>query len=237
VEAALAFLDRHGVPGGKLSILDIGCGPGSFALAFARRGHNVTALDHAGKMLEMLREKLAAEQGLPGAVQTVLADWTELDLDDRGWRGRFDLVFASMTPGIRDVATLEKAMAASRCFVYLSRFAGPRIMPSLEAAWEELRGGTYHSPSLDIIYPFNWLYASGFRPVIGYNRWEREHRQTAEEALEELLDILSMRMPVDNVSEQKVRELVISRSDQGLVVERKGATAAMLLWRVDGELL
>ncbi len=235
VTAVLEFLVSNGALGGKMKILDIGCGPGAFALAFARLGHDVTALDPAEKMLELLQEKLARERDLAGTVVPLQDDWTELSPDDYGWRGHFDLVFASMTPGIRDVATLKKAMTASRRFVYLSSFAGPRTMPSLEAVWRELHGTPYRSYAVDILYPLNWLYTSGYFPVVRYHRWEREHRQTLEEATAEVLEILSMRMHLDEETRSRVQALMAGRSDRGLVTEKKGATAAMLLWRVDRE--
>jgi len=51
--AALAAFER----GGRL--LEVGCGTGTDALFFARRGHRVVALDPSAAMLEVAREKIA----------------------------------------------------------------------------------------------------------------------------------------------------------------------------------
>ena len=164
VEETLAFLDGYGILNNKLRILDLGCGPGNFSVALAERGHEVVALDPAEKMLAMVEEKLVGQPALKDLVAPVLADWVPLSLEQFGWHGYFDLVFASMTPGVRDVATLQKVMRASRQYVYLSRFAGSRTQPSVEAVWARFQSKPYYSQSLDILFPQNWLYASGYRP-------------------------------------------------------------------------
>jgi SAM-dependent methyltransferase len=46
--------------GGALDALDAGCGTGFLSLALAGRGHRVTGVDFAPKMLEAAREKAAA---------------------------------------------------------------------------------------------------------------------------------------------------------------------------------
>lgn len=238
VDQVLAFLDRYGVLSESLRILDLGSGPGNFALALAGRGHRVVALDPAENMLAQLEEKLAESPELQPFVRTVAADWIPLDLDDYGWDGYFDLVFASMTPGIQDVATLQKAIRASAKYVYLSRLAGPRTHPAVDAIWERLHGGNYYSHSLDILYPLNWLYSAGYRPAVHFSRWEREHRQPAEDAVDEIRDVLAMRMDVDEGMLADIRRYAREKADpDGFLTEKKGATSGMLLWRVDKAIL
>jgi ubiquinone/menaquinone biosynthesis C-methylase UbiE len=42
-------------------VLDIGCGPGDLAIALARRGHHVTAVDISGVAIDQARAKAARE--------------------------------------------------------------------------------------------------------------------------------------------------------------------------------
>lgn len=238
VEETLAFLDTYGILNRQLRILDLGCGPGNFALAFAERGHQVVALDPAANMLAMLEEKLQAKAGCKKLVTTVQADWVTLSLVEYGWNSYFDLVFASMTPGVCDVGTLQKSMAAAKHHVYLSRFAGPRNHPSVENVWNQFQAKPYYSLSLDILFPHNWLYASGYRPVQHFAQWEREHTQAVENAVEEIKNVLALRMDLDGVAEETIRRYVEERADkEGMFTEVKGATSAMLLWNIKKSVL
>ncbi|MBS4023243.1 MAG: class I SAM-dependent methyltransferase [Dethiobacter sp.] len=238
VGEVLAFLDTYGALYGRLRILDLGCGPGYFSLAFAERGHEVVALDPSETMLSLLEEKLSTRPELRTSVKKVVADWIVLDLDEFGWRGYFDLVFASMTPGIRDVDTLQKAMAASKRYVYLSSFAGPRIQPSVGAVWQHFNDKPYSSLSMDILFPQNWLYAAGYRPSLHFVNWAREHSQPVEEAVEEIKDMLALRMDIDQNVEDYILAHVESRADaDGRFSEYKGATSAMLLWDIEKKVM
>ena len=67
-------------------VLDAGCGTGALAVEAARRGANVIAVDLAGTLLDLARERLPA--GLPGAVQFIAGDMLDPAF------GRFDHVVA-----------------------------------------------------------------------------------------------------------------------------------------------
>ncbi|HII00559.1 TPA: class I SAM-dependent methyltransferase [Methanosarcinaceae archaeon] len=47
-------------PGGRLKILDVGCGTGELSLLFAEMGHEVTGIDLSEKMLEKAKAKARA---------------------------------------------------------------------------------------------------------------------------------------------------------------------------------
>jgi ubiquinone/menaquinone biosynthesis C-methylase UbiE len=73
---------------GARSVLDIGCGTGTFACMLAGRGIEVTAVDPAGAMLEVARAKPGAD-----AVRWVHGDATTLPHSRAGharvvWRDR-----------------------------------------------------------------------------------------------------------------------------------------------------
>ena len=76
--------------------LDIGCGPGRFAAAFASRVRFVTALDISGEMIAQGKE-YAKSLGLTN-LQFHLCDFDTLDLKKEGFKRAFDLVFVSLTP-------------------------------------------------------------------------------------------------------------------------------------------
>jgi len=57
VDVYLELLKRH--CGQRLSILDVGCGPGYFSLELARHGYDVTAIDISGDAIEIAKKTLA----------------------------------------------------------------------------------------------------------------------------------------------------------------------------------
>ncbi|MCR3921331.1 MAG: methyltransferase domain-containing protein [Firmicutes bacterium] len=238
IQDTLDFLDVYNVLQPNLRILDLGCGPGNFTLAFAERGHEVVALDPVPKMIGILEEKLNERPNLKPLVTTVIADWVTVSLEDYGWQNHFDLVFVSMTPGVRNPATLTKAMAASRQNLFLSLFAGPRHLEATDTIYKKVHGAPYNNPSRDALLPLNWLYTHGYRPVVHYTHWDREHQQTIEQAVSDIKKHLAVRMQLTTQVEQLIENHVrVNASPDGIFTDRKGSTAAMLLWDIDKKCL
>ncbi|MFE9693216.1 class I SAM-dependent methyltransferase [Micromonospora sp. NPDC005806] len=84
-QPALAQVLDDGVKGPK--VLDIGCGPGDLAIALARRGYEVTAIDISRVAIDMARAKAAGE-GL--TVHFEVHDATALSLPSAPFDSVFD---------------------------------------------------------------------------------------------------------------------------------------------------
>jgi SAM-dependent methyltransferase len=95
---------RDIVPAGS-RLLDLGCGTGIDAAAFARQGYQVVATDWSPQMVERTRAR-AADDGLASHVRAMHVGVHQLDRLD----GRFDGIYSNFgplncAPDLRDVAT------------------------------------------------------------------------------------------------------------------------------------
>jgi SAM-dependent methyltransferase len=228
----VAMLQAGGIlrPGGR--VLDIGAGPGNWALLLAQTAGEVTALEPAGAMADILEARIAA-----GGIANITVDrrtWQAIDLDREGWKGAFDLVFASMTPGIDGPDNLYKMMAASRGACYLSRFSGgnggPRRYRDL---WHAVVGEEQDARAGDIIYPFNLIYALGYRPRLEFHTWRQESRLPRDKAVEDACTFLEGHTELSDDIRAAVAAFVDARCTDGEFVERHEAWQGIMAWRLD----
>jgi SAM-dependent methyltransferase len=167
-------------PDPSWTVLDVGSGPGTLAVPFARRVAQVTALDFSPAMLDLLRARCARE-----GVRNVAAvhgawedDWGRLGI------GPHDLVIASRSLVVSDLRTaLERLQATARRAVCLSTLVGdgPRDRRVLEAV------GRVHQPGPDYLTVYGLLHQLGVRAdvtLIGREEW-RVH-PSLDEATAEL---------------------------------------------------
>ena len=88
VEFVSAIIRRH-APDAR-TVLDLGCGTGFHACAFAREGYLVTGLDRSADMLAKARER-RTQAGANGSVHV---DFQQGDIRDFKLTARFDVVVA-----------------------------------------------------------------------------------------------------------------------------------------------
>jgi SAM-dependent methyltransferase len=217
-------------PGGR--VLDIGAGPGNWALLLAQTAGHVTALEPADAMADILEERIAA-----GGVTNITVDrrtWQAIDLDRERWEGAFDLVFASMTPGIDGPDNLKKMMAASRRACYLSKFSGGNGGPQrYSALWQAVFGEPHDLRAGDIIYPFNLVYALGHRPRLAFHTWERETYLPRDKAIEECTTYLEGYTALDDAIRAAAAAFVDARCTDGIFHQQHQACQGIMTWRVD----
>ena len=120
---------------GARSVLDIGCGTGTFACLLARRGLTVTAIDPAEASLEIARAKLGADR-----VRWVHGDATDLP------PLRVDLV--TMTANVAQVFLTDVEWAATLLAAHAALRPGGRLVfetrdPAAKAWLEWTRERTY----------------------------------------------------------------------------------------------
>jgi SAM-dependent methyltransferase len=236
----LEFLEEAGFRAKGAKVLDIGCGPGTLSIPLARAGADVTSLDVAPGMLAELKKYAEAEK-IP--VHPVECSWWTADIDKLGYRKKFDLVLASMTPGVKDAETMDRMMACSKKYCYYSNFLGGG-MPGM--AQREIReildrnkpgqvpstSGIRHGHGPGIVYPFFYLYTSGYRPFVRFNHNRRKEETEWQKAADRMIEFLEHEEPCDAAAKRKIRAYYKTHANDGRYTSQSDTYTAMMVWTV-----
>ena len=162
----VTHLAQEGILTPDTSVLDIGAGMGTYALPFAKRCREVTALEPAGACLEVLNRR-AKTQGVTN-IRTVHGFWEQYSPD-----GDFDVTFASMCPAVcntEELHRMEEMTNRTCCLVSVQRGSYDKHRKAMMAALGvKPRGGM----TTEAIHYINALYLMGRQPNVTF----RETRQ------------------------------------------------------------
>jgi len=232
------FLEESGFTPKGSTVLDIGCGPGVLSLPLARLGAEVTSLDISPRTLERLSET-AKKENL--SLITKACSWWSADIDSLGLRNGYDLVIASRTPAIRDAETIEKMMACSRDLCYYSSFLTVGENPvhrdiqkllNPEAGNADDRRRHAHN-AYTMVFPFMYLYFSGYRPLVKLNDTGRKEKSSWEEEAEQAIRFYGHEHELDNEKKEKIREYFRDAENGGHHPRMSGGGChGMMTWRI-----
>nr|WP_321396382.1 class I SAM-dependent methyltransferase [uncultured Desulfobacter sp.] len=227
----LADLCERGILTKDSTVLDIGAGPGAWALPLAEHCKHVTALEPADAMAEILISR-ASENGITN-ITVHRSTWQAVDLDALNWNNNFDLVFASMTPGVDGPAPFKKMLAACRGHCYLSTFAGPGCQSQYSPLWEIFFDEPLGHTIYDIIYPFNLVYTMGYRPILSLLNWEGENAMDREEALRMFNSFFEDYMEITRDAKADIAEYIDQHTKDGKFVRPGAIRIGTMIWPVD----
>ena len=233
VAATAEFLRAHGLLGPDCEAIDIGCGPGRFVAEFARTAKHVVGTDLSPQMLEYA-QAFSREQGLENT-SFVPCDFKQADLDELGWRGRFDLVFTSITPAVSGSAGLEKAIAMSRGWCFNASFLTWRD-EFLELVSQEVFGrkAPQRWDGRSSYALFNLLWLRGWHPYVSYYAERSMDRYTPDHTLALTLAENLGIDPDDRASVEKIYRFVMEKAGQdGQLCYGFECRYIWLLWNVN----
>ncbi len=211
-------------------VLDIGAGPGAWALPMARHCAHVTALEPAKGMTDIIATRMKEE-----GVTNITIDqrtWQEVNLEQSGYKNAFDLVFASMTPGIDGPETLKKMIHASKSFCYMSGFSGPGMHQQFAPLWQKFFDTPMPQKTKDIIYPFNLLYAMGFRPDLTFSWWNREISWDRDHTIRHFVNFFESHMEITPGVRAIIADYVDTRCPNGEYRPEKPVCRGAMIWSV-----
>ena len=140
------------------TLLDVGAGAGRFALPLARRVKQVTALDHARPMLDILQRRAGA-QGI-GNLSLVEAAWEDAEVEPH------DVVLAAWSlyrlPDM--LVGMKKLIAATRRTLIIVAGAGHSIRH--DAVLRDLWPHADHNDTPMHIYYYGVLWQAGVHPEL-----------------------------------------------------------------------
>lgn len=231
-EATRLELEILNLQGGE-TVLDVGAGTGRLAVPIAMTAAHVTALDPSEGMLNVLRERMAAE-GLTN-YSCVKMRWEDAvigrDIEPH------DLVIAAFSLGFYDLAAaLEKLDSAATRAVHLFWHAGEWRGPEEMALYRAVFGeeATMRKGYPDYIFPVNILHDAGvYTNVRIYNAvWETVY-DSPEEAARTWVAMHNPRMEdLSPVRDYFAR--VLYRDEAGKYVETTRRPTAAVWWEKEG---
>jgi SAM-dependent methyltransferase len=189
LEKILDLFHRKGYLFKGMRVLEIGCGPGLLAMALAKQGAHVTALDFSKGMLARLQKDLPAS--LSGQVIPMLTDWHDVDIQKQGWEKAFDLVIAFMSPGVATPEAFFKMMACSKEGCAIRGWAARKHHTILIDLWKRIMGTPLDDQPQSIFYKFNLLFSLGLFPDIFFDKIGWTQTVTLEEELNSQLAFFS----------------------------------------------
>jgi len=185
-------------------------------------------VDISAEMLNALKKR-SAEEGL-FSIKTILCPWSDIDLDALGFRERFDLVIASMTPSIDGPETFNKMLDAARNVCYYSNFVNRKWDPAYYELYHMLFGEKFPEGGYGFSVPFMYLYTMGYHPTIKLNKniW------TSEEAIESMVETVSgffsTTKDIDDEMRGQMKKYFEERAEDGKYNSTSDVITGMMVW-------
>ena len=232
LKKTISFFKRSGLLFKGMNVLEIGCGTGMVAIELAKHGAQVTALDFSSGMLEKFRQDITPD--IKKNVTILHKDWHKIDIEEKGWKKKFDLVIAFMSPGVASPESFFKLMSCSKKGCAIRGWAAKRNHPVLSDLWEKIMGTSLEDKPQSILYKINLLFSLGYFPEITFDTIEWDQTVPVKE---EFVSQMAFFQKVSKKSDAELEKIIyhylesISK-DNYIVRKHKGVTATAV-WRMD----
>ncbi|MCD8019476.1 MAG: class I SAM-dependent methyltransferase [Clostridiales bacterium] len=233
IAATIDFLKGHGLLGPIDDVVDIGCGPGRFAAAFAKHCRSVLGIDISQQMVDYGREFI--KENDVENVRFKVCDFKGADVHAPEWSKQFDLVFASTTPALNAPEDMERMEALSRAYCFSSVYVKAHD-PLLEDIMSCICPGQPFVSKRDgrtLYAMFNLLWLRCRYPEVTYYREESiEYMPADEKTAIRLGKRLFGDKASEDMQEQIYRYLAEHADSEGMIRYPSERWYGWLLWDV-----
>ena len=204
------------------SLIDIGCGPGTYSFKFAKFVNQVTCLDESERMLERLESK-RLEADISN-IESVHSDWTVYESSRR-----FDVVFSSLCPPLNCPKQILRMENLSKKFcAYVSSMNNDEGSIHMEI-WKAL-GRDYTFNGYNTEYPYRFLISKGREPVLRTFETFLPSEKSVEEVIEFEMGKFSVYMDMNKHIEDTIKDIVQAHSNRGMVHYDGKKKLGLLTW-------
>ena len=225
----IEILKQKGAINSETIAMDIGCGTGTFVIELSKICKHVYALDYSYGMLEKLQKKIT-DQNITN-ITIINEDWATFD--HTTLNHEITLSLSCLNTGMRDYDSLVKINEVTKGWCCYITSSGVTKHARRNELQEIVFGRTLKSAGGgDIIYPFNIIYALGYRPElsnINFN-WKRE--KDPKTALAAMVRDFNRYVDIDAELEKKLDKYIRSKlNTDGLYEESMNAVMGVLTWK------
>ena len=198
-------------------------------MEFLKEKMYVTALDISEKMLEFAKINMSS---ISDNYDIIHSEWSNISSAQLTKGGKYDLVFASNSPGIRSYDDIKKICEISRKYCFINKFA--HRTDHLKEAFSNCIGLKNSEKEKSYLGVLEHIKNLGYKPVYEFaNQWWAD-KVSVETAVENYVDFQKLNGILISDNDKKIlTEYAHSIKDEnGLLEEKTTAEAIWIKWEV-----
>jgi SAM-dependent methyltransferase len=204
------------------SVLDVGCGPGTLALALAKKGIKVTAMDLSEAMIDVLRKKADAS-GIKG-INTIQMDWQAFKP-----KSRFHLVLAAGFPQACEPSGISRLESLSRGYCALILGNGQDPFPFRRLLWNRIMKKPLPEGKLNLFCTVNYLLVTGKKPQMCHFNRPVTLSLSPDRVVDFYKYYFALFGKTGGKTETMIHEILTPYNQRGMIRAR-GRSASILVW-------
>ncbi|MFA7150088.1 MAG: class I SAM-dependent methyltransferase [Candidatus Methanomethylophilaceae archaeon] len=220
-EQIIDHLSNARILGKDRTLLDVGSGPGTFAVPMSRSLKKITCMDIAPGMISRI-DDICGKESIHN-IDTFQSDWLRCE-----HAGRYDIVFSALCPAMNDPSSILKMEEhAERDCVYLSSINDEKTI-HLEIC--DRIGKDFSFEGYNTEYPFRFLKEMGREPEMKVFSERFESKMSAEKMIESEIRALSNYSEIPGLRDT-VEETVLSHAVDGIIHTVGSIRMGLLIWK------